>query len=92
MIAAQLVRPSGTGPHLSTGGLEFDETLVRLGRDCALRMAASVDFPREYPARGSGLRLDVRNFGVKFRKRWYEERDRKRAEENTTCRKKSTST
>jgi hypothetical protein len=30
----------------------------------------------------------VRNFGVKFRKRWYEERDRKRAEENT--RKKST--
>ena len=57
MIAAQLVRPSGTGPHLSTGGLEFDETLVRLGRDCALRMAASVDFPREYPARGSGLRL-----------------------------------
>ena len=90
MIAAQLVRPSGTGPHLSTGGLEFDETLVRLGRDCTLRMAANVDFPREYPARGSGLRLDVRNFGVKFRKRWYEERDRRTAEEN--ARKNSTRT
>jgi len=83
VIAAQLVRPAGTGPHLSTGGLEFDETLLRIGQDCALRVAANLDFPREYPAsKGSGPRLDVRNFGVKFRKRWYEERDRKKAEEN----------
>ena len=83
VIAAQLVRPSGTGPHLSTGGLEFDETLLTIGRDCTLRAAANLDFPREYPsATGSGPRLDVRNFGVKFRKRWYEERDRKKAEEN----------
>ena len=83
VIAAQLVRPSGTGPHLSTGGLEFDETLLTIGRDCALRAAANLDFPREYPsATGSGPRLDARNFGVKFRKRWYEERDRKKAEEN----------
>lgn len=84
VIAAQLCRPSGTGPHLSTGGLEFDETLLTIGRDCALRVAANLDFPREYPpsTRGGGPRLDVRNLGVKFRKRWYEERDRRKAEEN----------
>ena len=84
VIAAQLCRPSGTGPHLSTGGLEFDETLLTIGRDCALRVAANLDFPREYPpsTRGGGPRLDVRNLGVKVRKRWYEERDRRKAEEN----------
>ena len=89
VIAAQLCRPSGTGPHLSTGGLEFDETLLTIGRDCALRVAANLDFPREYPpsTRGGGPRLDVRNLGVKFRKRWYEERDRRKAEENASRRK-----
>ena len=89
VIAAQLCRPSGTGPHLSTGGLEFDETLLTIGRDCALRVAANLDFPREYPpsTRGGGPRLDVRNLGVKFRKRWYEERDRRKAEENAARRK-----
>lgn len=74
MLTAQLMRPAGTGAHLSTSGLEFDEKVLRLGPDCALRLAASVDFPREYPPRRDdegGLRLNVKKLGVKKCFRWY---------------------
>jgi len=44
-----MISDLGTRAHLSTSGVEFDEKLFRVGPDCALRMAASVDFPREFP-------------------------------------------
>lgn len=75
MLTAQLLRPAGTGAHLSTSGLEFDEKVLRLGPDCALRLAASVDFPREYPPPRlddeGGLRLNIKKLGVKKCFRWY---------------------
>lgn len=75
MVTAQLLRPAGTGAHLSTSGLEFDEKVLRLGPDCALRLAASVDFPREYPPPrhddDGALRLSIKKLGVKKCFRWY---------------------
>jgi len=77
MITAQLLRPAGTGAHLSTSGLEFDEKILRLGPDCALRLAASVDFPREYPLPEideGPLRLKIKKLGVKKCFRWCKDR------------------
>jgi len=77
MITAQLLRPAGTGAHLSTSGLEFDEKILRLGPDCALRRAASVDFPREYPLPEideGPLRLKIKKLGVKKCFRWCKDR------------------
>lgn len=75
MITAQVLRPAGTGAHVSTWGVEFDEKILRLGDDCALRLAASLDFPREFPPpRDQGpLQLNVKKLGVKKRFKWYDE-------------------
>ena len=43
MLTAQLLRPAGTGAHLSTSGVEFDEKILRLGPDCALRRGVPRD-------------------------------------------------
>ena len=76
MLTAQLLRPAGTGAHLSTSGLEFDEKILRFGPDCALRMAASLDFPREYPPpqpEDGPVRLNIKKLGVKKCFRWYKQ-------------------
>ena len=41
MLTAQLLRPAGTGAHLSTSGVEFDEKILRFGPDCALRRGST---------------------------------------------------
>ena len=46
-MEARFTRPTGTGAHLSTSGLEFDERLLKaVSDDFGLRLAANVDFPR----------------------------------------------
>jgi|TARA_B100001142_G_scaffold248618_1_gene248525 hypothetical protein len=52
--------------------LEFDERVLRIGDDAAVRVAATVDFPREFPVTDeSPLRLSVRKLGAKKVFRWY---------------------
>ncbi|BBM98212.1 hypothetical protein MPTK1_1g11750 [Marchantia polymorpha subsp. ruderalis] len=59
--------PLGTGVHLTPGGLEFDEHLIRLGEHTKLRLAASVDFPRKFPLEEGEqpVRLRVHRLGLK---------------------------
>ncbi|KAL2649705.1 hypothetical protein R1flu_017833 [Riccia fluitans] len=59
--------PLNTGLHLTPGGLEFDEHLIKLGEHTRLRLAASVDFPRKFPLEEGEqpLRLRVHRLGIK---------------------------
>ena len=84
MVTARLVRPAGTGAHLSTTGVEFDETLLRVGDAFALRLAASLDVPRGVGVGDGGVRsmdgaptrLRVEKLGVKKKMCWWKMRDR----------------
>ena len=83
VMTARLVRPAGTGTHLSTTGLEFDENLLRLGDEFALRLAASLDFPRGVGLGNGGVRsmdgaptrLRVNKLGVKKKVCWWKMRE-----------------
>jgi hypothetical protein len=69
-ISAQLTRPPGFGLSLNTSGLEFDERVLRIGDDAAVRVAATVDFPREFPVTDeSPLRVRVRKLGASSSRR-----------------------
>ncbi|KAL3702076.1 hypothetical protein R1sor_020098 [Riccia sorocarpa] len=59
--------PLNTGLHLTPGGLEFDEHLIKLGEHTKLRLAASVDFPRKFPLEEGEqpLRLRIHRLGLK---------------------------
>eukprot|EP00850_Spirogloea_muscicola_P013618 SM000093S24429 [mRNA] locus=s93:329430:332360:+ [translate_table: standard] len=48
-VMLNLFNPLGSGVHLTPGGLEFDEQVVRIGQHTNLRLAATVDFPRRFP-------------------------------------------
>ena len=86
MVTARLVRPAGTGAHLSTTGVEFDEALLRVGDAFALRLAASLDVPRGVGVGNGGVRsmdgaptrLRVEKLGVKKKMCWWKMRDRGR--------------
>ena len=80
-MEARFTRPTGTGAHLSTSGLEFDERLLKaVSDDFGLRLAANVDFPRAVGA-ASGrlgtldgeppLRLRVNRLGLKKKICWW---------------------
>jgi len=59
---------SNTGFHLYPGGLEFGDHTVPLTSDgtVALRVAAGLTFPREYPMRpDSGPQWEVYRLGIK---------------------------
>ncbi|CAI5474367.1 unnamed protein product [Closterium sp. Yama58-4] len=48
-LSVNLFNPIGTGFHLSPGGLEFDEQVVKLGKHTKLRLAATFMFPKHLP-------------------------------------------
>lgn len=68
-LCLNLYNPIGTGFHLSPGGLEFDEHVVNIGQNTKLRVAASVDFPRQFPLKAGEqpIRVHVNRLGVKAR-------------------------
>ena len=54
-MEARFTRPTGTGAHLSTSGLEFDERLLKaVSDDFGLRLAANVDFRAPWGPRADG--------------------------------------
>eukprot|EP00252_Welwitschia_mirabilis_P017206 TRINITY_DN38173_c0_g1_i1.p1 TRINITY_DN38173_c0_g1~~TRINITY_DN38173_c0_g1_i1.p1 ORF type:complete len:308 (+),score=36.24 TRINITY_DN38173_c0_g1_i1:186-1109(+) len=59
----------GTGFHISPGGLEFDEQVLKLGKYTTLRVAASVLFPRTIPPEEGDqpFKIKVHRFGLKTR-------------------------
>ncbi|KAJ7534089.1 hypothetical protein O6H91_13G079100 [Diphasiastrum complanatum] len=66
-LMVNLFNPLGTGFHLTPGGLEFDEHVVQIGKYTRLRVAAAVEFPRQFPVeKGENpLRIEVRRLGLK---------------------------
>lgn len=68
-LCVNLYNPLGTGFHLSPGGLEFDEHVVNIGRNTKLRVAASIDFPRQLPLEEGEqpIRVCINRLGIKSR-------------------------
>lgn len=68
-LMVNLFNPLGTGVHLTPGGLEFDEHLVRLGEYTTIRVAAALDFPRQFPLPEGEQPIKVRinRLGLKTR-------------------------
>ena len=59
----------GTGVHVTPAGIEFDEQVVALGPNVALRGAAGIQFPRQLPVEEgrNPLNLNVSRLGLKSR-------------------------
>jgi len=57
----------GSGVHLATRGLEFDEPVLRIGEHTNLRVAAIVGFPSVIPFEGKPLKIQVQRLGLKTR-------------------------
>ncbi|KAF3773113.1 hypothetical protein EJ110_NYTH56123 [Nymphaea thermarum] len=60
---------TGSGFHLTPGGLEFDEHLLRIGKYTTVRVAASLNFPRRLPPEEDEklFKIDIRSIGLKTR-------------------------
>ncbi|CAN6469794.1 unnamed protein product [Victoria cruziana] len=60
---------TGSGFHLTPGGLEFDEHLLRIGKYTTVRAAASFNFPRQLPPENDEhlFKIDIRSIGLKTR-------------------------
>lgn len=60
---------SGRLFHLTPGGLEFEDAKIPVGQFGTMRLAASVDFPRELPLQDGEqpFRLQIMRLGVKSR-------------------------
>ncbi|KXZ43100.1 hypothetical protein GPECTOR_102g53 [Gonium pectorale] len=48
-LMVRLDSAAGSGVHLTPGGLEFDEQVLRFGTAVSLRASAGVSFPRQLP-------------------------------------------
>lgn len=68
-LMINLFNPVGSGFHLTPAGLEFDEQIVRLGEHTALRVAATLHFPRRIPLEPGEppLRVTMHRLGLKAR-------------------------
>ncbi|KAI5062034.1 hypothetical protein GOP47_0022573 [Adiantum capillus-veneris] len=68
-LCVSLYNPVGTGFHLSPGGLEFDEHVVNIGQHTKLRVAASIEFPRQFPLEEGEqpIRVHINRLGIKSR-------------------------
>ncbi|KAH8967182.1 hypothetical protein BDL97_03G065400 [Sphagnum fallax] len=62
-----LFHPFGTGVHLTPGGVQFDEHVVRIGEFTTMRVAAALDFPRQFPLEDGEqpVKLRVTRLGLK---------------------------
>lgn len=68
-LRMNLFNPLGTGVHLSAGGLEFDEHVINIGEHTSMRIAAAIEFPREFPLKEGEqpIRVRVDRLGLKAR-------------------------
>ncbi|ERN09013.1 hypothetical protein AMTRI_Chr08g208010 [Amborella trichopoda] len=59
----------GSGFHLTPGGLEFDEHVLKIGKYTTMRVAASVNFPKRIPPDEDEppCNIDIRRVGLKTR-------------------------
>eukprot|EP01018_Ginkgo_biloba_P000255 Gb_41159 [translate_table: standard] len=59
----------GSGFHLTPGGLEFDEHVMKIGKYTTMRVAASILFPRRLPPEEGEqpIRIEIHRLGVKTR-------------------------
>mmetsp|Transcript_55149 Transcript_55149/g.175421 ORF Transcript_55149/g.175421 Transcript_55149/m.175421 type:complete len:291 (-) Transcript_55149:202-1074(-) len=69
VVGIRLFNPVGSGLHLTPSGLEFDERVLKIGDQSALRLGASVDIPHSLPVEegDSLLNFDVHRLGLKTR-------------------------
>ena len=65
----RLDNKAGSGIHIGTSGVEFDERVVALGRNAEARFGATVGFPRQIPVmEGEQLfNWDIHRLGLKTR-------------------------
>ncbi|KAG2427001.1 hypothetical protein HXX76_012785 [Chlamydomonas incerta] len=66
-LMVRLDNAAGSGVHLTPGGLEFDEKVLRFGDAVSVRASAAVCFPRQLPLQDDEppLRLQVHRLSLK---------------------------
>ncbi|PNW86602.1 hypothetical protein CHLRE_02g093350v5 [Chlamydomonas reinhardtii] len=66
-LMIRLDNAAGSGVHLTPGGLEFDEKVLRFGDAVSVRASAGVCFPRQLPLQDDEppLRLQVHRLSLK---------------------------
>eukprot|EP00249_Psilotum_nudum_P011443 c23180_g1_i3 orf=340-744(-) len=68
-LMIKLYNPLGTGFHLTPRGLEFDEHVIDFGKYTKFRVAAAIDFPRQFPLEEGEqpIKVHVLRLGVRTR-------------------------
>lgn len=68
-VKCRLDNKAGSGIHIGTSGVEFDERVVALGRNAEARFGATVGFPRQIPVMEGEqlLNWDIHRLGLKTR-------------------------